>query len=170
MMLGTAARSSMILDTATFMTSGAISARKIAIPRLIGTPMIIAIDAVTRVPRMYGRAPKPAAASQLTPVRNLKPKLVKAGKAPRTKTTIDSAMTPITEAAKTREPYLKKTSEEVCFKPSSNFSKFNRSDTDYWLQKTQIQERLPKNRTERITAQSLRFGGSGRYRLSIELT
>src|SRR6266480_2428595 len=121
MMLGTAARSSMILDTATFMTSGAISARKIAIPRLIGTPMIIAIDAVTRVPRMYGRAPKPAAASQLTPVRNLKPKLVKAGKAPRTKTTIDSAMTPITEAAKTREPYLKKTSEEGCFKPSSTF-------------------------------------------------
>src|SRR6266566_200796 len=149
MMLGTAARSSMILDTATFMTSGAISARKIAIPRLIGTPMIIAIDAVTRVPRMYGRAPKPAAASQLTPVRNLKPKLVKAGKAPRTKTTIDSAMTPITEAAKTREPYLKKTSEEGCFKPSSNFSKFNRSDTDYWLQKTQIQrDRRKTRRTE----------------------
>src|SRR5207245_9967434 len=58
-------------------------------------------------------------------------------------------MTPTTEAAKTREPYLKKTSEEGCFKPSSNFSKFNRSDTDYWLQKTQIQDRLPKKTRRR---------------------
>src|SRR5438046_9881875 len=118
MMLGTAARSSMILDTATFMTSGAISARKIAIPRLIGTPMIIAIDAVTRVPRMYGRAPKPAAASQLTPVRNLKPKLVKAGKAPRTKTTIDSAMATTTEAEKTRDRDMKKKQEAEDNKPT----------------------------------------------------
>src|SRR5439155_23627142 len=74
------------------------------------------------------------AASELTPVRSQRPKLVKAGKAPRTKTTHDSAMTPTTEAAKTKEPYLKKTSEEGCLKPSSNFSEFNRSDTNYWLQ------------------------------------
>ena len=135
-MLGTAASSSTMLETTTLITSGAISARKIAIPKLIGTPIMMAIRAVTRVPKMYGRAPKPVAASQLVQVRKLTPNFVNAGKAPRTKTTNESEIIATTEAAKASEPYLKNPSEEGCLKPSRSFSSFSWSDTYHCLRKS----------------------------------
>jgi hypothetical protein len=90
---------------------------------------MIAIEAVTSVPRTYGKTPKPAAASQLVPERKLKPNFVNAGKAPLPNTNIESPIMPMTDAAKTSEPYRKNPSEEGCFKPSNNFWRFSRSDT-----------------------------------------
>src|SRR5216683_2844914 len=166
MMLGTAASNSTILDTTTLITSGAISARKIAIPRLMGTPIMTAIRAVTRVPKMYGRAPKPTAASQLVPVRKLRPNFVNAGKAPWTKTTNDIAIIAITETAKISEPYLKKPSEEGCLRSSKSFCRFSRSDNYCWLHKTHgFRRDWEEGRTKRSTSQSLRSEGSGHYRL-----
>lgn len=53
-----------------------ISDMNIAIPKLIGTPIAMAIPAQTRVPMIYGRAPKdsrPSTAFQSVPVRNPNP-------------------------------------------------------------------------------------------------
>jgi hypothetical protein len=55
---------------------GAISERKTAIPILTGTPIDIAIAAVTKVPMMYGSAPKaslPYTAFQSVLVKNSMP-------------------------------------------------------------------------------------------------
>ena len=56
-MLGTAARSSVIKDNGVPMRGGAISEMKMAIAKLIGTPMAIAIAELKRVHIMYGKAP-----------------------------------------------------------------------------------------------------------------
>jgi len=55
-MLGTAAKSSMTLDRGFLTDQGAISAKKIAIPILSGTPTATAIADVTSVPNTKGRA------------------------------------------------------------------------------------------------------------------
>ncbi len=57
-MLGTAARSSVTKDRGVPIRGGAISDIKIAIAKLIGTPMAIAIAELSRVPIMNGKAPK----------------------------------------------------------------------------------------------------------------
>jgi hypothetical protein len=58
MMLGTAASNSMMKDSGVDNLDGAISERKMAIPRLMGTPIAIAIAEVIKVPIIYGSAPK----------------------------------------------------------------------------------------------------------------
>jgi hypothetical protein len=55
--LGTAAKSSIINDKEVFNFVPAISDRNIAIPKLIGTPIAIAIPEQTKVPIIYGKAP-----------------------------------------------------------------------------------------------------------------
>jgi len=57
MMLGTAAKSSTAVDTGCFSHPGDSCVRKIAIPRLIGTPITKAIAADVNVPAMAGQAP-----------------------------------------------------------------------------------------------------------------
>ncbi len=57
MILGTAAKSSIMKDKEVFNFEPAISARNIAIPNFIGTPIAIAIPEETNVPMIYGKAP-----------------------------------------------------------------------------------------------------------------
>jgi hypothetical protein len=64
---------------------GAISTRKIAIPKLNGTPMSSAIAEVTSVPITYGSAPKislPSTGFQAEPKKKLEPNRCKTGTEP----------------------------------------------------------------------------------------
>jgi hypothetical protein len=78
--LGTAAKSSIMKDKEVFNFEPAISDRNIAIPKLIGTPIAIAIPEETRVPMIYGKAPNdslPGTAFQSVLVKKLNPSSVK---------------------------------------------------------------------------------------------
>ena len=73
MILGTAANNSITNDMGAAKRGGDISDTNVAIPKLIGTPITIAIAELARVPIMYGKAPKdslPSTAFQSVPVRN----------------------------------------------------------------------------------------------------
>src|SRR4029079_12347548 len=72
-MLGTAASNSITKDNGELNLDGAISARKNAMPKLIGTPISNAIPELINVPIIYGNAPydsRPSTAFQLVPVTN----------------------------------------------------------------------------------------------------
>lgn len=76
MILGTAANNSITNERGVARREGDISDMNIAIPKLMGTPIAIAIAALTRVPTIYGSAPKdsrPSTAFQSVPVRNANP-------------------------------------------------------------------------------------------------
>ena len=76
MILGTAANNSTINEIGSLILVGAISERNIAIPILRGTAMHNAINDVTRVPAMYGNAPKaslPSTGFHRSPVTNSNP-------------------------------------------------------------------------------------------------
>jgi hypothetical protein len=67
------------------MALGAISTRKIAMPKLKGTPMRRARPDVTSVPIKYGRAPYtslPSTGFQAVPKKNFRPNLPTTGPAP----------------------------------------------------------------------------------------
>jgi hypothetical protein len=76
MILGTAANNSITKERGVAKREGDISDMNIAIPKLMGTPIAIAIAALIRVPTTYGNAPKdsrPSTAFQSVPVRNPNP-------------------------------------------------------------------------------------------------
>lgn len=78
--LGTAAKSSIMKDKEVFNFEPAISDRNIAMPKLIGTPIAIAIPEETKVPIIYGKAPNdslPGTAFQSVLVRKLNPSSIK---------------------------------------------------------------------------------------------
>jgi hypothetical protein len=75
-MLGTAANNSITKDNGVLILGEDSSERNIAIPKLIGTPIAMAIAEVTKVPTMYGSAPKdsrPSTGFQFVPVKKLIP-------------------------------------------------------------------------------------------------
>ena len=78
--LGTAAKSSIVKDNEVFNFEPAISDRNIAIPKLMGRPIVIAMPEETRVPMIYGKAPKdslPDTAFQSVSVKKLNPSSMK---------------------------------------------------------------------------------------------
>ena len=83
MMLGTAARSSIVVDTGRFSQAGQSWVRKTAMPSETGTPMTRAMRADVSVPTMATKAPNwSRPTSQALEVRKPRPKRSKAGQPP----------------------------------------------------------------------------------------
>lgn len=84
-MLGTAASNSITKDNDVDSFDGAISVKNMAMPKLIGTPIAIAIPELTKVPIIYGNAPndsRPSTAFQSLPVKKKNPSCEKIASEP----------------------------------------------------------------------------------------